>query len=343
MMNHYLSSMPKPLISIFTPFKNTAAFLPDCINSIINQSYTHWELLIIDDHSTDNSFEIVNAFAQQDPRIKLFTNSGSGIIDALQLAFKESKGTYVTRMDSDDIMHIDRLQLMLNSLLDYGKKHVAVGKVKYFSDVGISDGYARYETWLNNLTETGSNYSEIYKECVIPSPCWLIHREDFIACDAFNPNRYPEDYDLTFRFYKHNYKCIPCDTVLHHWRDYSYRSSRTHEHYAENTFLELKLHYFLELDYNSNRTLTVWGAGAKGKSIAKQLKVKQIPFVWICDNPKKIGKSIYGVKLHNFEHLKQLQQPQSIVTVANEQAQQEITAYFKQQQMEPMIDYFFFC
>ncbi|MFD2823663.1 glycosyltransferase family 2 protein [Lacinutrix iliipiscaria] len=335
--------MQKPLISILTPFKNTEAFLSECITSIMNQSYTHWELIIVDDGSTDYSYDLVSKYAQKDPRIKLLKNTGQGIIDALQLAYKHSQGDFITRMDSDDIMTKDKLNRLVSSLLQYGKKHVAIGCVRYFSDEGISNGYARYETWLNDLTKTGSNFSEIYKECVIPSPCWMIHREDFEACDAFNPNRYPEDYDLTFRFYKHNFTCIPCNKVLHKWRDYSTRTSRTHEHYAQNYFLDIKLHYFLELDHNPLQPLTIWGAGTKGKSIAKSLIDKGISFYWICDNQKKIGKHIYEQELLNFDYLKQIENPQCIVTVANEDAQNDIRLYFKNHKMQSMTDYFFFC
>jgi len=99
----------------------------------------------------------------------------------------------------------------------------------------------------------------------------------------------------------------------------------------------------LELNYDSNRTLTVWGAGTKGKTIAKKLSKSKIPFFWISENPNKKGKCIYGQELYNFEYLKHLENPQSIVTVANEKAKKKIKAYFKQQNMEPMIDYFFFC
>ncbi len=342
-MNYYLRNMQRPLVSILTPFKNTAQYLPECIESIQKQSYTYWELLIVDDGSTDNSFEVVNNYAKTDNRIRLFKNSGNGIIEALRLAFSKSKGDYITRMDSDDFMTTNKLEILVNSLQSHGKQHVAIGLVKYFSSVGISDGYARYEVWLNNLTRKGINYSEIYKECVIPSPCWMLHKEDLIACKSFQPNDYPEDYDLTFRFYKHGFKCIPCDTVLHNWRDYSSRTSRTHEHYAANHFIDLKLRYFLDLHYDNKRPLAIWGAGEKGKFIAKLLIDKHIPFEWICDNPKKIGKHIYNQEMKNFNHLEVLKQPQSIITVANEQAQEEIKTYFKAQNMHSMIDYFFFC
>lgn len=335
--------MQQPLISIFIPFKNTSTFISECLDSIIDQTYQNWEAIVIDDHSKDKSYGIVNEFAKRDRRIQLLKNNGSGVIDALKTAFSYSNGDYVTRMDSDDVMTANRLDVMLKSLQNSGRQHLAVGQVKYFRADGVSDGYQRYERWLNSLTKTGNNYSEIYKECVIPSPCWMLHRADFIACEGFEPNRYPEDYDLTFRFYKAGYTCIPCNEVLLHWRDYSTRTSRTHEHYAQNYFLDIKVHYFLELDYDSSRPLTIWGAGVKGKTVAKLLLKQHIPFHWICDNPKKIGKHIYDEELLNFDYLAQLDNPQSIVTVANTEAQSDIRTYFDTQNMQSMVDYFFFC
>ncbi|GAA3589127.1 glycosyltransferase family 2 protein [Flavivirga amylovorans] len=335
--------MQTPLVSILIPFKNTEAYIEACLVSILNQTYVNWELLIVDDSSSDSSISIVEKFAKNEDRITLLKNKGTGIIDALRLAFKHSKGTFITRMDSDDIMHSNKLNILVNHLLNHGKQHVATGLVNYFCDEGIKEGYKNYEIWLNNLTKTGNNYSEIYKECVIPSPCWMIHRDDLMACDAFNPNRYPEDYDLAFRFYKHNYKCIPCDTVIHDWRDYSSRTSRTHEHYAENHFIDIKLYYFLELDYNPEKSLIVWGAGNKGKTVAKTLIKKGIPFEWICDNPKKIGRDIYGTILKPFKTLKAIKNPQSIITVANKDAQTDIKNYMNSLGMKNIYDYVFFC
>jgi len=335
--------MHKPLISILTPFKNTSKYLIECLDSIINQSYTNWELLIVDDHSIDDSYECVLAFAEKDKRIKLLKNGGSGIIEALRLAYSKSSGTYITRMDSDDIMHPDKLSIMLHHLQTHSKQHIALGLVQYFSGAGIGDGYAKYESWLNGLTQNGNNYQDIYKECVIPSPCWMLHRDDFDMCGAFSPNRYPEDYDLAFRFYKNKMCCIPSSSVLHYWRDYSTRASRTDAHYAENHFLELKVDYFLDLNYDVSRPLTLWGAGQKGKKVAKLLKQKGIKFIWICDNPKKINKHIYDELLYSFEHLNTLERPQSIVNVANTEAQLEIKAYFDTLKMTAMVDYYFFC
>ncbi len=335
--------MENPLVSILIPFKNTSEYLNECLSSILNQSYTHWEVISVDDHSKDDSLEIVEEFSSKDSRIEVFPNSGKGVIAALRTAYAESRGILITRMDSDDIMTPNRLETMVGSLKKNGKGNVAVGQVKYFSSRGISDGYDRYEKWLNRLTAEGKNYDEIYKECVIPSPCWMVHRTDFENCGGFQPDRYPEDYDLTFRFYEKGLNVIPCEQILLLWRDYDHRTSRTSELYAQNYFLDIKLYYFLKLDYDKSKKLVVWGAGNKGKKIAKSLQKNSVEFEWICDNPKKIGKDIYGKKMLSFQVLDTMENSQSIITVANENAQQEIRSYFQKKDMFHMADYFFFC
>lgn len=335
--------MSQPLISILITFRNTAEFLPECLDSILNQTYANWELVAINDHSNDHSSEVVKEYSVKDSRIKVIKNNGKGIINALKLAYSLSKGLYITRMDSDDIMANDRLNTMLQSLQQKGNGHLAVGQVKYFSHRGIANGYDRYEKWINQLTKEGNNFTEIYKECVIPSPCWMVSRSDLDTCDAFHPNRYPEDYDLTFRFYAQHLKVIPCNKVLLYWRDYDTRTSRTSTHYAQNYFLDIKLHYFLELDYKPLKTLVLWGAGNKGKTIAKSLIAQKIEFQWICDNPKKFGKEIYGIKIQPYKILDDLKTYQSIITVANEVAQEEIKTYLAANGKQPMSDFYFFC
>ena len=127
------------------------------------------------------------------------------------------------------------------------------------------------------------------------------------------------------------------------WRDYAVRTSRIDVNYAENSFLELKINYFLELSYQKERKLIVWGAGTKGKKIAHLLIDKKMPFDWICDNPKKIGKVIYGQTLKPVNYLSSVENPQCIISVANREAQLEIKQFLKSFEMSTLNDYFFFC
>ncbi len=124
--------MARPLISIVIPFKNTQDFIGECIDSIIGQTHQNWEAIFIDDHAEDHSFKIVKRYAEENTRLKVYKNKSTGIIEALKTAFSYCSGDYITRMDSDDIMMPNRLEVMLKSLEDHGKKHLAVGQVKYF-------------------------------------------------------------------------------------------------------------------------------------------------------------------------------------------------------------------
>ncbi len=331
-----------PLLSILMPVKNTAQYLPACLDSIVTQSIPNWELIAINDHSTDSSKNILLNYAQHDQRIKVFDNTETGIIAALRLAFQKSNGRLITRMDSDDQMSPDKLATMQQALMAKGRQHIAVGQVQYFSELGIGDGYRRYENWLNGLTSKGTNYQERYKECAIPSPCWMVYREDLEACNAFRPNRYPEDYDLFFRFYQYGLTVIPSNKVLHYWRDYPERTSRNDPNYADNRFLSMKMEYFLQLDYQKDRPLVLWGAGKKGKWIAQSLTEKNIQFYWICNNSNKIGHNIYGHILKGEKYLDQLTQAHYIVAVANEEAQADIAKRLAKSGKLGS-DFFFFC
>ena len=332
-----------PAISILMPVKNTDQFLIECLESIINQTETDFEFIAIDDHSTDESYSILKEYSLKDKRFKVFKNSGNGIIEALRLAYSKSSGNYITRMDSDDIMSLDKLKVLKSNLSACGSGHIALGKVKYFSEKPLGAGFKKYENWLNSLIEEGKNFEGIYKECVIPSPCWMVYREDLEKCKAFYPNEYPEDYDLAFRFYVEGLRPIACHQILHHWRDYSTRTSRTHVHYADNTFLDIKMRYFLQLDFDSNKNLVVWGAGDKGKTVAKKLIAQKIKFSWICDNPKKIGKHVYDQIMLPITALESIDNSQSIINVANSEAQDEIKLFFKERNLISNKDFFFFC
>ena len=129
------------MISILIPFKNTGAFLNECLDSILAQTYVNWQIVAINDHSNDNSLSIAESYAKKDSRIQVYTNSENGIIPALRLAYQKSTGEFITRMDSDDIMKPNRLEFMVEALQTKGKKHVAIGQVQYFSQRGITVSY----------------------------------------------------------------------------------------------------------------------------------------------------------------------------------------------------------
>ncbi len=339
--------LPTMLISILLPTFNTAPYLAACIDSILAQTEEHWELIAVNNFSTDGSAEILQAYAGRDPRIRFFHNEDergrTGVSPANRFAFQQARGPLVTRMDSDDIMPPDRLFLMKKMLLDSGPGHVATGAVQFFGEDGVGDGYRKYEAWLNGLAASGRHFEEIYRENVLPSPVWMAWHNDLVLAVAFEEDIYPEDYDLTFRLRHSGCKIIATAELLHHWRERPDRTSRTDPKYLDNSYLDLKTQWFLKTDFDEKRPLVLWGAGRKGKRLAALLRTGGVPFRWVCDQPNKWGHEVSGVKMENYEVILQIPDVQVIVAVAAVEGQAFILDSMRQNGKEMGRDFWFFC
>ena len=327
--------MKSPVVSILMPVYNSELYLEACLKSIQDQSFPNWELLAINDQSEDKSRDILTAFSNTDDRIKVFDNQHKGIVGALNLAYKNSSGDYITRMDSDDLMPMDKLQSLLKLLRLSGQGHVSTGKVSYFATgKNLDSGYKTYEKWLNDLVERQEHWENIYKECVIASPNWMIAKSDLDKIGGICSGVYPEDYELVFRMYKSGLKVSCSEDVTHLWRDHYTRTSRTSEVYRDNRFLELKCTEFVTDKLLSNGKLMLWGAGGKGKTIAKALISANIPFDWVTNNSNKIGHQIYGKYL--VEAFSNQMEEAGTAIIATTQDKEQIRAFCHSTQTLPI-------
>lgn len=276
-----------PLVSIITPMKNASGWVTETIESIRQQSMEEWELIVIDDHSEDNSFAIVSLLREKDSRIRVFRNEGKGIISALNQAFVLAKGTYVTRMDADDLMPENRLQWMVDALEELPEKAIVTGKVRYFSEAPVSEGYLKYENWLNNRIEHNDFYDHIFRECIVASPNWMGRTSEFHDYRLFEALNYPEDYDLCFHWMKNGFRIYPVGETTLLWREHPLRTSRNSDHYQQRSFFRLKLNWLMHL-YPFPVSVGIVGMGAKGKICAEHFFEKEYPF------------RLYDLKFKNF-------------------------------------------
>jgi len=335
--------MDKPLVSIIMAAKDTEPYLAACIESILAQTYGNWELIAVNDHSSDGTPEVLASYAQDDKRIRVFHSERHNLIPTLKEGYAHAQGTLINRMDSDDWMPADKLEALVNEWQKHGKGHIVAGGTKHFVDSGeVGDGFRRYERWLNEVARTNTNFEQIYQECVIPSHCWIIHKDDFDAVGAFDPEVYPEDYDLCFRFYKKGLKVIGIDKVLHFWRDRSNRISRTWEEYKDNRYFDLKTRYFYQIDRNRDRPLVLWGAGKNGKDLAKLLLEEENKFHWVCDNQRKVGKDVYGIIMEYQDEIPNIADPQILIAVTSPDEKTAIKEQLLEWGKKPVQDFWFF-
>ena len=113
--------MRKNLVSIITPMYNSEKFIEATIKSVINQTYKDWEMIIVDDCSTDNSPNIVKPYVENDSRIKYIrVEFNQGVSHARNLALKQASGQFIAFLDSDDIWNEKKLEKQINFMNDKG-------------------------------------------------------------------------------------------------------------------------------------------------------------------------------------------------------------------------------
>ena len=264
--------MPSPALSIILPVRNARPWIEMCLWSIVRQSMEDWECIVINDHSEDETVSIAKRAA--DPRIRIVENQGRGIVDALNTGLSQAQGSFISRMDGDDIMPPDKLAVLFDAL--HGRTDVvATGKVRYFGIESVSEGYRAYERWINERIDHGDHWKWMYRECVIASANWIAHRDNVV----FPPDSYPEDYGLTFHWYEKGLEVIGVDHVTHLWREHAQRTSRNADHYAQPAFFRMKVERFFALDRDHSRPLVILGSNVKSKLIQESLPPDSDPLV----------------------------------------------------------------
>lgn len=105
------------LVSVITPVYNSAPYLKDCIQSVMAQTYTNWELLLVDDFSTDSSVDLIKSMARDETRIRFFCNTeNQGAAYSRNLATRESNGEFIAFLDSDDVWEPNKLQIQIQQM-----------------------------------------------------------------------------------------------------------------------------------------------------------------------------------------------------------------------------------
>jgi glycosyltransferase involved in cell wall biosynthesis len=320
------------------PVKNAGNFIDATLYTIVKQTYNNWELIVVDDRSTDNSKAIIKKYQAKYQNIYLFSNNEKGIVNGLKTAYSKSTGEFIHRMDADDLMPERKLEWMINA---WKPNAVVTGMVKYFSEEWmVGGGFKKYEDWINQLMMNENVWEDIYMECPIPSPAWLLHRADFEKIGAFRSEEIPEDYDLCFRMYKKKINPITIKKILHYWRDSKQRTSRNLLTYYPINYFPLKVKNFINQEVGKKRIL-LWGAGKKGKILAKLLQENNTDFWWYTNNPKKQGVTILNNVIKN-KIPENLEDYKIIVSVSSPEDKKDLMVFFNKLSLKKGQHYFWF-
>lgn len=183
-----------PEVSIIMPVKNAETHLVRAINSIRSQSYKDWELMVVDDNSNDASYQLAETQGGKDPRIRLIQNSDPGIAHALNRGIALSVGSYIARMDADDVSHPDRLHEQVKFLNEHPEIGLVGTQVNFLGDRDQHAGYAAYVDWTNELVSWNDIRMNRYVESPFAHPSVMFRRSLVSANDEpYQQGNFPED------------------------------------------------------------------------------------------------------------------------------------------------------
>ena len=159
--------MENQLISIIVPVYNVEEYLKQCLDSILDQTYRNWELILVNDGSTDSSGLICQEYAEKDARIRYYEKENGGLSDARNYGIEQAQGEYLTFVDSDDFLDASHLNVLYNAL------------VKNDVDISIAN-YTNYQTSTATfyLHTFGDYYEKIYTSEELIDDLSFLERND---------------------------------------------------------------------------------------------------------------------------------------------------------------------
>ncbi len=184
-----------PRISVIVPVYNVESYLEACIRSIAGQSFGDWELLLVDDGSTDGSAQICSGWAVRDSRIRLLQKENGGTSTARNWGLAHATGEYVSFVDGDDYIDPEMLEQLWRAVEEHGADMAQVGRIEE-----TEDGRRLPDICTPPEEERWESAEEFLRQLLLHkgdcSFCTKLTRRSLLAAEAFPPGRLNEDFYL---------------------------------------------------------------------------------------------------------------------------------------------------
>lgn len=310
------------------PCRNAAATLPAALSSLTAQNFASFEIIAVDDGSSDDTWKILTRVSDTEKRLVRLQQPPLGIVAALNAAAEVARGELLARMDADDIALPERIARQVE-LLDSDDGLAACGtQVRYIPRSKVLDGALRYESWINGLVSPEEIERDLFVECPIPHPTLMMRREEFEKVGGYRDAGWPEDYDLIFRLWESGARLGKVADVLLEWREHPERLSRVDGRYSEGAFRRCKAHFLKHRI--KQRSVVVWGAGPVGKAFALELQRLEHRVAAFVDlDPRKIGQTIHGAPVIHPQDIDSYRGSYVVAAVGSHDARREIRAAWK--------------
>ena len=287
-----------PLVSVILPVYNAEDTLSGALESLHRQRFGDYEVVVIDDGSTDATADVIDQHAARNARLRVLSPGRHGLIPSLNAGIAAASGQYIARMDADDIAHPDRLGLQAAHLQEHRDITLVGSLVRCFPRQHVGEGFRVYEDWLNSLVSPGDIARDIYIESPIVHPSIMARRQDLAQVGLYQDRGWAEDYDLWLRLHLAGKRFSKVTRTLHFWRESPYRLTRVDGRYSVENFLRCKAHYLAKGPLASDARAILWGAGQIGRRLSKHLQRAGVELVAFVDiDPRKIGNTRRGAPI----------------------------------------------
>ena len=223
------------MISIIIPIFNTELYLDECIDSILKQTYTDWECILVNDGSTDKSGEICDTWAKKDQRLNVIHQTNQGVSSARNKGIQYAKGEYIYFLDSDDRIAINCLELLYKQAIQYNNPDIVCANIKTF---GISTIHFPFPTEISYINNNQSIQQSYYNHEWYEMPFNKLIKKDFIIknCIYFYNGIRHEDtlWSFTTALYADSILLIPNLTYFYRIHNNSFITSRNYKLSSES-------------------------------------------------------------------------------------------------------------
>ncbi len=286
-----------PKISVILPFYNAEGTLNRAIESIVHQDFKDFELILIDNNSTDGGRKLAQNWQDTDSRVRLIEEVEQGVMFASNRGAKEARGEYISRMDADDWAFQDKLGKQA-AFLDQNSEYGAVaGLVEHISHSEYTEGFSRYVEWSNSVQTYEEIYNRRFIDSPIVNPSAMWRRSVGEKYGLYKAGDFPEDYEMWLRWLDQGLKIMKIPDPVLKWYDSDTRLTRTDKIYSDAAFYRIKSEYLAKWLKENNPYhpyVSIWGASRISRRRARLLEPFGVKFKYFIDtkHSRQIGKEI---------------------------------------------------
>jgi len=284
------------MISVVLPCYNAEDGLAACLDSLLTQTWADFELVAVNDGSTDRTLDLLRTFASRDGRIRVFDRPHGGVVRAMNFGMEQCRGEYVARMDSDDVCLPERLAVQKSHLDRHPHIGLVGGRVRFGGDPEAGRGYKAYVDWTNTLVAEEDIFLSRFVESPYANPSIMLRKELVSRCGPFYDGAFPEDYELVLRWMASGVRMdkVPEDVLI--WNDPPSRLTRTDPRYDVEAFYRIKAGYLAEWLISRGITrVSIIGGGRTTRRRAVLLEDHGVVIErWLEVDPDKIGQWANG-------------------------------------------------